>query len=132
MKLNNLNLNFTFKKIKKEFDPNKHWYGLLFLIIVLLIIITIYSVYNFYYIKNEINSLELEAQNQIVSSTSSDFLEKTKKNNQLMRNINSLKDNLEKFNQKEIEYNRLLNTGNIVIEKASTTATTSVATSTKE
>lgn len=134
MKLNNLNLNlnFKFKKINKDFDPNKHWYQLLFLVLFILVLIIIYSVYNFLYIRNEISKLELEAQNNILNSTSSDYLEKTKKNNQLIRDINNLGRNLERFEQREVEYQRILKSSpntNVVI---TSTSSLLVATSTKE
>ncbi len=120
MKLNNLH------KIKKEFDPNRHWYQLIMIIIFILILISGYSVYNFLYIKNQIHDLKIEAEQNISNSTSTDFLEKTKKNNQLMKNINNLQRNLDKYEKRELEYNRLLNNRQI------TQSTTTVATSSKQ
>ncbi len=128
MKLNNIK-NLNFKNVKKEFDPNSHWYKLVLIVFVLFLLIVAYSVYNFFYIKNEINVLEGEARDNIMNSTSSDYLEKTKKNNQLTKDINNLKKNLDKYEQKEREYERLLYTTNFI---ATTTATTTVATTTKE
>lgn len=128
MKLNN----FKIKKIKKEFDPNKHWYSLLIVVFILFILILIYSVYNFLYIKNEMVILEEEAKNNIINSTSSDYLEKIKKNNQLIRDINNLKKNLDKYELKEIEYEKLLKLSSMSEGKSINGVSSTVATSTKE
>ncbi len=129
MKLNN---KLSLHKIKKEFDPNSHWYQLLILVFVLLILIIAYSIYNLFYIKNQINELKVEAQNQIANATSTDFLEKTKRNNKLMKDINNLSKNLERYKLKEDEFNRLLNLKVAPQDKSTTTATTTVATSSKQ
>lgn len=124
MKLNNN------KKIKKQFNPIYHWYLLLLAFFVLAFVIISYSVYTFFYIKNEIVLIDLEAQNNAQNSTSTEIIEKSRNNSKFLKDINNLNKTLEEFDKKEIEYNRLIKTATVTTVLATTTASTTVATST--
>ncbi len=124
MKLNNS------KKHKKQFNPIYHWYLLLLAFFVLTLIVILYSVYSFFYIKNEIVLIDLEAQNSAENSTSTEVLEKSRTNSKFLKDINNLNKTLEEFDKKEIEYNRLIKTATVTTVLATTTASTTVATST--
>ena len=97
---------------------------------ILLCIVISYSVYTFFYIKNEIVLIDLEAQNNAQNSTSTEIIEKSRNNSKFLKDINNLNKTLEEFNKKEIEYNRLIKTAVVAPIIATTTATTTVATST--
>ena len=124
MKLNNI------KKQKKQFNPIYHWYLLLLTFFVFLCVVVSYSVYTFFYIKNEIVLIGLEAQNNAQNSTSTEIIEKSRNNSKFLKDINNLNKTLEEFNKKGIEYNRLIKTAVSAPIIASTTASTTVATST--
>jgi hypothetical protein len=124
MKLNNI------KKPKKNFDPVKHWYTVLMVFLLLTIIVVLYSVYSFFYIKKEILMIEQEAQNSVVNSTTTNALDKSINSKNFLNDINNLNKNLETFEKKEIEYNRLIKLALPMAITATTTASTTVATST--
>jgi uncharacterized membrane protein YcgQ (UPF0703/DUF1980 family) len=87
-------------------------------------------VYSFFYIKNEIVLIDLEAQNSTQNSTSTEVLEKSRSNSKFLKDINNLNNTLEEFDKKEIEYNRLIKTVVVVPVLSTTTASSTVATST--
>lgn len=128
MKLNNL------KFIKTKFDPSYHWSQLISAFFIFAIIIAIYGVYTFFYIKNEIVLIDMESKNNVQNSTSTEFLEKRKENNQFLEDIKNLNTILEDFSKKELEYNRLINASVYsysITQVSTTTASTTVATSTE-
>ncbi len=124
MKLNNT------KKRKKQFDPIHHWYMLLLVIFSLTIVIITYSVYSFLYLKNEIAVIGMEIQNNLLNSTSTEFIEKSRNNTKSLEDINNLNKTLEEFNKKELEYNKLIKAPMMTLVTATSTASAMVATST--
>lgn len=121
------------KKINKAFDPKRHWYQLILVIFIIFISIVIYALYSFFYIKNQISLIELESKNNAQNTNSAEFLEKSRNNNKFLKDINNLNKILDEFAKKEVEYNRLINSGVKVVVNISTTTTASstVATSTQ-
>lgn len=125
MKLSN-----TTKKPKKEFNPIKHWYLLLFVIFSVLALVIGYSIYSFYYIKSQISLIDIESKNNAQNTGSADILEKSRNNSKILKDINNLNKTLEEFSKKETEYNRLIKSAVAAPTISTSTSSSTVATST--
>lgn len=120
------------KKENKEFDPTHHWYLLLIIVCVIFTLVVAYAFYSFFYIKGEIALIEIESKNNVQNSTSTDYLEKSRNNSKFLKDINNLNKTLDEYEKKEKEYNRLINNAvKVVVNTATSTASTTVATSTR-
>ncbi len=128
MKINNLNKN------KKKFDPIKHWYMILLVSFLLSLLIISYSVYIYFYIKNEIIDIEKQVRDNVQNSTSTDAIGKSLDNKNFLNNVNNLKNTIEVFEKKESEYINLTKLSNEIVSLSTTTvnmnSTTTFATST--
>lgn len=124
MKLNKI------KKQKKPFNPMYHWYKILLIFSITVLVVIGYSVYSFFHIQNDINTIAIETQNNAQNSSSTDILEKSRNNTKFLKDINNLNKTLEEFKTREIEYNRLIKTALQAPVLSTTTASTTVATST--
>ena len=128
-----MKLNIT-QKPKKKFNPIKHWYTMLITFSVIILIIAVYGIYSFFYIKNQISLIDIEAKYSILNSTSADILEKSKNDNKFLKDVNNLNVILEEYKKREVEYQRLIKSATPAISLpviASSTASTTVATSTQ-
>lgn len=126
MKLNNT------KKINKTFDPKRHWYLLLLIILSISICIIIYGFYSFFHIKNEIYLIGMESKQNVQNSNSTDYLEKSRNNAKFVKDINNLNKILDDFEKKEVEYNKFINSvPKVIVSVSTTTASSTIATSTK-
>jgi hypothetical protein len=126
MKTNNTKI-----KIKtKEFDPIKHWFYLLCGILMLFILIIFYSVYTFFYIKSQIDGIQIDSKNNVQNSTSTDSTGQTMEDNGFMTDINNLNKTLGVFSDKEVQYQKMIGMVEIPVVISTTTLPTStVATS---
>ena len=102
--------NNPLKKENKKFDPATHWLYLLSFLCTIGILVITYAIYSFFYIRHEIVLIGDEARQNVQNSTSTDYIEKTKQNNKLMRDINDLNKNLKTFDAKEVVYEKILST----------------------
>jgi hypothetical protein len=87
--------------------------------IVLFFIVVGYGVYSFFYIKNEIVLIGIEATN---NANSGDIALKSKQNKDIMKGITTLNSRLEEFAAKEKTYSALVK---IPISAGTTTVATS-------
>lgn len=127
-------INFNKNKNNKKFNPMKHWYLILITSFLLSILIISYSVYIYFYIKNEIVDIENQVRTNVQNSTSSNSVNKNLDNKNFLNNVNNLKNTIEVFEKKELEYLNLTKLANETVllstTTSSTTSTTTFATST--